>query len=206
MRRIFVFTICLGALLLGSLACGGSVRSPQSEEGGIEETQLQPAPRPTVTAFPTPPRLEFMPQSPPKDGDLAAIVLYANSMQPLFVEAGEILERDGEILKASEDGNDAVLCDGRLAADNVSMQKIINEVSAIQPPQDAIVVHDLVLKSGDAWIEALDNVGEFCRTGKQLFKIPAALKFWEAGATLQDAGNRFWILILATGAEDWVQR
>ncbi|MFA9404169.1 MAG: hypothetical protein ACERKY_14025, partial [Anaerolineales bacterium] len=80
MRKTLVFTICLCALLFGSLACGGSVGSPPSEEGGIEETQLQPAPRPTVTAFPTPPRLEFMPQAPPKDGDLAAIVLYANSM------------------------------------------------------------------------------------------------------------------------------
>jgi hypothetical protein len=147
-----------------------------------------------------------MPQAPPKDGDLAAIVVYANSMQPLFVDAGAISERDGEILKASEDGNDAVLCDGRLAADNVSMQKIIHEVRVIQPPQDANVVHNLVLQSGDAWIEALDNVEEFSDTGKQMYKIPAALKFWEAGATLQDAGNRFWILILATGAEDWVQR
>lgn len=206
MRKVFVITICLGALLLGSLACGGSVRSPQAEDGGLEEGQPQTAPQPTVTAFPTLPPLEFMPQAPPKDGDLAAIVLYANSMQPLFVDAGAILERDGEILKASEDGNDAVLCDGRLAADNVSMQIIINEVRAIQPPQDASVIHDLVLQSGDAWIEALDNVEEFCQTGKQLYKIPAALKFWEAAATLQDAGNRFWILILATGAEDWVQR
>jgi hypothetical protein len=206
MRKAFVFTICLGALLLGSLAYGGNIRSPQPEDDGIDEIRPQTAPQPTVTAFPTPPPLEFMPQAPPKDGDLAAIVLYANSMQPLFVDAGAILERDGEILKASEDGHDAVLCDGRLAADNVSMQKIINEVRAIQPPQDASVVHDLFLQSGDAWIEALDNVEEFCLTGKQVYKIPAALKFWEAAATLQDAGNRFWILILATGAEDWVQR
>lgn len=206
MRTGLVFTICLGALLLGSLACGGSARSPQTEDGGIGGGQPQSAPQPTVTVFPTPPPLEFMPQAPPKDGYLAAFVVYANSMQPLFVDAGAILERDGEILKVSEDGNDAVLCDGRLAADHVSMQKIINEVRAIQPPQDASVVHDLVLKSGDAWIEALDNVEEFCKTGKQVYKIPAALKFWEAAATLQDAGNRFWILILATGAEDWVKR
>ena len=86
------------------------------------------------------------------------------------------------------------------------MKKIIIDVRVIQPPQDAIVIHDLVLQSGDAWIEALNNVEEFCTTGNQLYKIPAVLKFWEAAATLQDAGNRFWILILATGAEDWVQR
>jgi hypothetical protein len=206
MRRVFVFTICLGALLLGSLACGGSVRSSQTDDGVSDGAQPPSAPQPTVTVFPTPPPPEIVPQAPPEDGDLAVIVRYANAMQPLLAEAGKILKRDGEILKASEEGNDAVLCDGRLAADNVSMTEIITNVRAIQPVQDASVIHDLVLQSGDAWIEALDNVGEFCKTGNQLYKIPAVLKFWEAAATLQDAGNRFWILILATGAEDWVQR
>ena len=75
MRKVINFTICLGALLLGSLACGGSVRSPQPEDDGIEELQPQSTPQPTVTAFPTPPPLEFMPQAPPKYGDLAAIVV-----------------------------------------------------------------------------------------------------------------------------------
>jgi len=206
MRKAFIFTICLGALLLSSLVCGGSILSSQPEDGGIEETQPQFAPQPTVTAIPTPPPPEVIPQAPPEEGDLAAIVRYANSMQPLLADAGAILERDGEILKASEEGNDVVLCDGRLAADNVSMTGIITDVRAIQPPQDAGVIHDLVLQSGEAWIEALDNVEEFCTTGKQIYKIPAVLKFWEAAATLQDEGNRFWILILATGAEDWVQR
>lgn len=206
MRRVFVFTICLSALLLGSLACGGSVRSSQTDDGVSDGAQPPSAPQPTVTVFPTPPPPAIVPPAPPEDGDLAAIVRYANAMQPLLAEAGKILKRDGEILKASEEGNDAVLCDGRLAADNVSMTEIITNVRAIQPAQDASVIHDLVLQSGDAWIEALDNVGEFCKTGNQLYKIPAVLKFWEAAATLQDAGNRFWILILATGAEDWVQR
>jgi len=206
MRKEFVFAICLGALLLGSLACGGSVSSSQPEESGLEGTQPQDAPQPTVTVFPTPAPPKIVPQAPPEDGDLAALVRYANAMQPLLAEAGAILERDGEILKAAEDGNDAVLCDGRLVADNESMKVIITDVRAIQPAHDANAIHDLVLQSVDAWIEALDNVEEFCETGNQLYKIPAVLKFWEAAAALQDAGNRFWILILATGAEDWVQR
>ncbi|MEE9512781.1 MAG: hypothetical protein V3V46_01790 [Anaerolineales bacterium] len=95
MRKAFVFTLYLGTLLLSSLACGGSVRSSQPEDGGIEETQPQSAPQPTVTAIPTPPPSEFMPQAPPEEGDLAAIVRYANSMQPLLADAGAILERDG---------------------------------------------------------------------------------------------------------------
>jgi hypothetical protein len=206
MRKVFVFTICLGVLLLGFLACGGSVSSSQLEEGGVKETLVPSAPQPTVTAFPTPPPPALVPQAPPEESELASLVRYANSMQPLLTGAGVILQRDGEILKASEDGNDAVLCDGRLASDNALMKGIIADVRGIQAPQDASAIHDLVLRSGDAWSEALNNVDEFCRTGNQLYKIPAVLKFWEAAATLQDAGNRFWILILASGAEDWVNR
>jgi hypothetical protein len=131
---------------------------------------------------------------------------YANAMQPLLEEAAKLVERDGDIVKASEGGNDAVLCDGRLAADNVAMGDVLRQVQTINPPADAAVIHDLVLRSGDAWTEALDNVDLFCNTGNQLYKIPAVLKYWEAAATLQDAANRFWLLLLAKGVEDWVQR
>jgi hypothetical protein len=134
------------------------------------------------------------------------VVDYANAMKPLLDQATVLVQRDGEILKASEDGNDAVLCDGRLAADHGAMSSIVGQVRGIQPPGDAQAIHDLVLQSGDAWTEALDNVGQFCSTGNQLFKIPAVLKFWEAAATFQDAANRFWLLVLAEGVEDWVQR
>lgn len=127
-------------------------------------------------------------------------------MQPLLETGGELVQRDGEILEASEGGNNAVLCDGRLAADNTSMADIVRQVRAIHPPANAAAIHDLVLRSGDSWTEALDNVEQFCSSGKQLFKIPAVLKFWEAAATLQDAANRFWLLLIAEGVEDWVQR
>jgi hypothetical protein len=134
------------------------------------------------------------------------LVEYANAMQPLLEAAGHLVKRDGEILEASEGGNDTVLCDGRLAADNAAMAEIVDQVRAIQPPANAAAIHELVLSSGHSWTEALDNVEQFCSTGKQLFKIPAVLKFWEAAATLQDAGNRFWLLLIAQGVEDWVQR
>jgi hypothetical protein len=134
------------------------------------------------------------------------LINYANELNPLLVEAGTLLQKDGEILKESEGGNDAVLCDGRLAADNASMKGIVNNVRSINPPVDAEAIHDLVLQSGDAWTEALDNIERFCDTGNQLYKIPAVLKFWEAAATLQDAGNRFWLLIMSQGVEDWVRR
>jgi hypothetical protein len=121
-------------------------------------------------------------------------------------EGRALLERDGEILKASEGGNDAVLCDGRLAADNTTMGQLLSQVQVVAPPADAAKIHELVLSSGAAWTESLDNVEAFCQTGNQLFKIPAVLKFWEAAATLQDAANRFWLLLVAEGVEDWVQR
>jgi hypothetical protein len=167
-------------------------------------TQLPPPP-PTATAVPTPPPPPAPPSALPPSSDLQALVDYANAMKPLLDQATVLVQRDGEILKASEGGNDAALCDGRLAADNAAMSGIVRQVRSIQPPGDASAIHDLVLRSGDAWTEAMDNVGQFCSTGNPLFKIPAVLKFWEAAANFQDAANRFWLLLLAKGVEDWVQ-
>jgi hypothetical protein len=174
-------------------------------------TQLPPpTPLPTLastaTSFPTPRPPAASPEALPAGNDLQALVSYANAMQPLLEEAGALLERDGKILEASEGGNDAVLCDGRLAADNATMGSVLRRARAITPPTSAARIHEMVLRSGDAWTEALDNVEQFCDTGNHLFKIPAVLKFWEAAATLQDAGNRFWLLVVAQGVEDWVQR
>jgi hypothetical protein len=180
---------------------------PTQAPAASQATATQPPPPPpTATAVPTPPPPPAPPSGPPPDSDLQAVVDYANAMKPLLDQATVLVQRDGEILKASEDGNDAVLCDGRLAADHGAMSGIVGQVRGIQPPGDAQAIHDLVLQSGDAWTEALDNVGQFCSTGNQLFKIPAVLKFWEAAATFQDAANRFWLLVLAEGVEDWVQR
>jgi hypothetical protein len=161
---------------------------------------------PTATPFPTPRPPAASPEAAPAGNDLQALVRYANDMQPLLEEASRLLERDGKILEASEGGNDAALCDGRLESDNVAMVSVLRRARAISPPASAARIHEMVLLSGDAWTEALDNVEQFCDTGNPLFKIPAVLKFWEAAVTLQDAGNRFWLLLVAQGVEDWVQR
>jgi len=194
---------CIGVVIGGALFRRESTRS-QAEQVRVK-TSIPPPP-PTVTAFPTPPPPSKSPPDLPADSDLRDLVQYANAMQPLLVEAGVILNRDGEILKASEGGNDTVLCDGRLEEDNQLMEVIINNTRAINPPPDAEVIHNLVLRSGDAWTETLDNIELFCNTGNQLYKIPAVIKFWEAAASIQDAGNRFWLLLLSKGVEDWVQR
>lgn len=209
-----VVVCCVGILVGGALA--GLDKTPtQVPIPWAEETPTPPPPptftsapppAPTVTPYIPPPPPATLPGVPPPGSDLQALVTYANEMQPLLVEAGELVERDGEILKEAEEGNDAVLCDGRLAADNLAMEDVLRSVRAITLPPEAAVIHDLVLRSGDAWTEALDNVELFCETGSELYKIPAVLKFWEAGATLQDAANRFWLLLVAKGVEDWVQR
>jgi hypothetical protein len=190
--------IFIGTLILVTIACAGG--APQTEPSG--DTPIPAVP----TSYPTPPPPLDPPSTLPEDNDLRELINYANELNPLLIEAGTLLQRDGEILKESEGGNDAVLCDGRLAADNATMKGIVNNVRSISPPVDAEAIHDLVLQSGDAWTEALNNIERFCDTGNQLYKIPAVLKFWEAAATLQDAGNRFWLLIISQGVEDWVRR
>jgi hypothetical protein len=146
-----------------------------------------------------------MPSTLPDDDDLRALIIYANEMNPIIIAAGEILERDGQILQQSEE-NDQVLCDGRLSADNQLFTAYLEQVKAIPPPADAKAIHDLVIESGDAWSEAILKIDEFCSTGNGLHKIPAAIKFWEAAWKIQDAGNRFWLLVMSEGVEAWVRR
>ena len=190
--------LALGVLVLSAIFCGQTVEQPQPEA-----TKLPP---PTATSVPTPLPPASIPENLPEDSDLQELVLYANALNPLLIQAGEVVERDGEILKEAEGGNDAALCDGRLVQDNLTMKTVLDAIRAQSPPADAAVIHNLLLESGSAWTEMLDNVELFCDTGNQFYKIPAVLKFWEAAAKLQDAGNRFWLLILAEGVEDWVQR
>lgn len=198
-RKATILMVSL-SLLVASIACGRSNRTRPS----ISEDPT-PLP-PTVTTVPTPLPPISDPGEWPSDSDLRALITYANLMQPILSQAGIILERDGQILKEAEGGNDVVLCDGILAADNVTMKDFVSRLRAIAAPSDARAIHELVIQSGDAWTEALDEVERFCDTDNPLYKVTAAIKFWEAGVALQDAGNRFWLLLMSEGVEDWVQR
>jgi hypothetical protein len=186
------------AALIAILACG---RGGAPGEGNRSNQELEPTPTPV--AIPTAP--ESLPASLPEDDDLRALIIYANEMSPLIIAAGEVLERDGEILKQSEE-NDQVLCDGRLAADHQILIAYLEQVRSISAPSEAQAIHRLVIESGEAWTEAMSKIDEFCSTGNALHKIPAAIKFWEAAAKIQDAGNRFWLLLMSEGVEAWVQR
>ena len=110
----------IGALVVVSLACGA---------GLSQSTDTPPALLPTATAVPTPIPPASIPEELPSDASLRELVLYANAMQPYLVQAGALLERDGQILREAEAGNDEVLCDGRLEADNASMKGILSRLS-----------------------------------------------------------------------------
>jgi len=181
------------------LACGRGTNSPRGNTDSV-------SPQATYTSVPTPLPLVSTPDALPASSELQALIFYANAMQPLLNDAGILLERDGAILEASQDGNDEVLCDGRLAADNGVMKGIVSNFSAIQAPSSAERIHELVLKSGDSWTDALDDVENFCGSGNALYKVSAAAKFWQAALTFQDAGNRFWLLVMSQGIDAWVQR
>ncbi len=207
-----LIAVCCVGILIGGALVGGGKGGTQPALPTQERSPTVPAPVPSTVPSPV---LTVSPHVPPPatpssglppDDDLRALVTYANAVQPLLEEAGVLVERDGEILEQAQEGNDGVLCDGRLAADNAAMQDLLRGVEAITPPADAAVIRDLMLQSGEAWTEALDNVELFCETGNELYKIPAALKVYEAGATLQDAANRFALLLAVKGVEDWVQR
>ena len=186
------------ALAAALLACG---------RAGSNNTGAGPtSPPPTYTSVPTPLPLVSSPGALPDDTSLRELIIYANLMGPLLGDAGILLERDGAILEDSQNGNDAVLCDGRLVADNALMKQITGQVRAIAAPEPASKIHELTLQSAELWTGALDEIEKFCSTGNGLYKISAAAKFWQAALTFQDAGNRLWLLIASEGLEAWVQR
>jgi hypothetical protein len=196
-NKIYVW-LWVSSLMLSSIFCGANTSNPT-------ETSI-PEPPPTVTPFVIPPAPVTFPENLPESSELRALVEYANALNPWLTQAGQILEQDAEILEEAEGGNDKALCDGRLEQHNHAMKSILDQINTLSSPPEAKVIHDLLLESGQAWTEALDNIEQFCDTGNQLYKIPAILKYWEAAAKLQDAWNRFWVLIVAKGLEDWVQR
>jgi hypothetical protein len=130
---------------------------------------------------------------------LQALIEYANAMQPLIVQAGATLQRDAVILQEAEDGNDAVLCDGRLEADNSAMKGVLEQVRAVEPTADGAAIHDLVVRSGDAWTEALDNVERFCSTGNALYKVRGAQVLGDSAAARMRKSLR--ALMMADGVE-----
>lgn len=113
------------ALLIVGLACGRSTAPTQAPASAEPPTAA-----PTPTPFPSPVPPANTPEALPGDSDLRELIAYANAMQPVLVDAGAILQRDGEILKEAEGGNDAVLCDGRLETDNGTMVECLPYIVA----------------------------------------------------------------------------
>ncbi|MFQ6057679.1 MAG: hypothetical protein ACE5MB_02210 [Anaerolineae bacterium] len=205
MSRKGLLWLLVGLAALGLLACRATPQAPVAATPPL----ATPTPwvivvTPTSVATPTPHIVVATLTPPAGSSDLQALIAYANQMKPILNEAKVIVERDGEIVKASEGGNEAVLCDGRLAEDAVRMGALVGRMEGIRPPYDAVSIHRLIRESGTAWVEALDNIGRFCRTGNKLYGVPAVLKFWEAGAKFQDAAQRFQWLLVAKGIEELV--
>jgi hypothetical protein len=194
MKRHSHLLLVLAAVVISVLGCGPVASTP------TPTLQSQPTPTPYVI----PDSGEAPPSELPEDASLRDLINFANAIGPLMQRAGEIVARDGEILKEAEGGNDAALCDGRLVADNLEMQSVMGEIAALQPPASTGDIHLLLLESSSSYSEALVNVGNFCSTSNALYKINALLKFWESAVKLQDAANRFWQLLVTEGVEMWV--
>ena len=194
MKRKSYILLAVTALMIGVLSCGPATPTP------TPTLQMQPTPTPFTIPDPS----GAPPSDLPDDPDLRDLINFSIAIAPLLQHAGEIVARDGEILKEAEGGNDAALCDGRLAADNLEMQGVMGEIAVLQPPPGTGDIHLLLLESSTCYTEALDNVALFCSSSNAMYKVGALLKFWESAVKLQDAANRFWQLLVSEGVEMWV--
>jgi hypothetical protein len=193
MKRRSPVLLAVTALVFFVISCGQVAGTP------TPDTQTQPTPTPYDV-----PDSGATPSNLPEDPNLVDLINYSIAIAPLLRHAGEIVARDGEVLKEAEGGNDAALCDGRLAADNLEMQGVMGEIAAILPPSGMGDIHLLLLESSTSYTEALDNVALFCSTENNMYKVGALLKFWEAAVQLQTAANQFWQLLVSEGVEMWV--
>lgn len=193
MKRLSSALLALTALVMAVISCGQAGRTPTPGA----QTEPTPTPFAVPDTGPTPSNL-------PDDPDLLDLINYSIAISPLLRRAGEIVARDGEVLKEAEGGNDAALCDGRLAADRLEMQGVMGEIAAILPPGGMGDIHLLLLESSTSYTEALDNVALFCSTNNNMYKLGALLKFWEAAVQFQTAANQFWQLLVSEGVEAWI--
>lgn len=193
MKRQTSVLLAVAAVVITVISCGPAATTP------TPGSQTEPTP----TTF-TVPDSGPTPSNLPDDPDLLDLINYSIAIAPLLRRVGEIVARDGDILKESEGGNDAALCDGRLAADNLEMQGVMGEIAAILPPAGMGDIHLLLLESSTSYSEALDNVALFCSTSNNMYKLGALLKFWEAAVQFQTAANQFWQLLVSEGVEAWV--
>ena len=194
MKRKSYILLAVTVLTISVLGCGQVASTPTPS--------VQTEPTPTPYAIPNP--SVATPSDLPDDPDLRDLINFSVAIAPLLQRAGEIVARDGEILKEAEGGNDAALCDGRLAADKLEMQGVMGEIAVLQPPPGTGDIHLLLLESSSSYTEALDNVALFCSSNNAMYKVGALLKFWESAVKLQDAANRFWLLLVSEGVEMWV--
>jgi hypothetical protein len=193
MKRQTSILLAVSAVVITVISCGPAAPTP------TPGSQTEPTP----TTF-TVPDSGPTPSNLPEDPDLLDLINYSIAIAPLLRRVGEIVARDGDILKESEGGNDTALCDGRLAADNLEMQGVMGEIAAILPPAGMGDIHLLLLESSTSYSEALDNVALFCSTSNNMYKLGALLKFWEAAVQFQTAANQFWQLLVSEGVEAWV--
>jgi hypothetical protein len=123
-------------------------------------------------------------------------------------------ERDGDILKASEDNPD-VLCGGgftphsTLAADAVLMDDLVYRLNQITPPADATEsVHKPLVESVRLWGEALDNINLSCQSkdpvGQGLLRLEAILQLGGSMLNFHIASDNFWRLVVVNGLEAFI--
>lgn len=172
-----------------------------------------PLPTQPPTAVPTLPPVTPAPPAQPADpaADFQALVDYAEAIKPILDEGLAAAERDGDILKASEE-NPGALCGGgltphpTLAADAALMHDLVNRLKGITPPPEAAEsVHKPLVESVRLWGEALDNINLSCQTddpaAQGLLRLGAVLQLGGSMLNFRIAADNFWRLVVANGLE-----
>jgi hypothetical protein len=172
-----------------------------------------PLPAEPPTTVPTLPPVTPIPPPQPTnpDADFQALLQYAEAIKPILDEGMAAAERDGDILKASEQNPEA-LCGGglnphpTLAADATAMDNLVNRLNRITPPAEAAEpVHKPLKESMRLWGDALNNINLSCQTddpaAQGLLRLGAILQLGGSLINFHVANDNFWQLAIVNGLE-----
>jgi len=143
--------------------------------------------------------------------DLNELVIYAEAVKPILDEALAAAERDGAILKASEQDSSA-LCGGALSPNSILvtdaalMHDVVTRLDGIPaPPEAALAVHRPLVDSARLWGEALESINRSRQTGNQiergLLRLGAVVQLGGSMLNFHVATDNFWRLLILNGLE-----
>ena len=94
--------------------------------------------------------------------DFEALLEYGADIGPDYRVWGELIAAEGPAVEAALGDNPEALCTTHIAGDIPGMQAILGSFQAVNEPDAATDVHQVVVTGANAWLLGLENSDDYC--------------------------------------------